>query len=45
MNGEAGKDKLLAKNAGNDKLNGGPSKDSGNWNKKDKAKSIEKRLR
>jgi hypothetical protein len=45
MNGEAGNDKLLAKNAGNDRLNGGPGKDSGNWNKKDRAKSIEKRLR
>jgi len=45
MNGEAGNDKLLAKNAGTDRLNGGPGKDSGSWNKKDKAKKIEKRLR
>jgi hypothetical protein len=44
MNGEAGKDKLLAKNAGNDKLNGGPQFDSGSWNKKDKARLIERRL-
>lgn len=45
LSGQAGKDKLLAKNAGNDKLNGGPGRDSGSWNKKDRAKSIEKRLR
>lgn len=45
MNGQAGKDKLLAKNAGTDRLNGGAGRDSGSWNKKDRAKSIEKRLR
>lgn len=44
MNGEGGVDKLLAKNAGTDKLNGGPGRDSGSWNKKDRAKSIERRL-
>jgi Ca2+-binding RTX toxin-like protein len=44
MNGEAGVDKLLAKNAGTDRLNGGPGRDSGSWNKKDRARSIERRL-
>jgi len=36
--GQAGKDNLLAKN-------GGTGRDSGSWNKKDQAKSVEKRLR
>jgi Ca2+-binding RTX toxin-like protein len=43
--GQAGKDNLLAKNAGTDRLNGGTGRDSGSWNKKDQAKSVEKRLR
>lgn len=44
LNGGAGKDRLVAKNAGTDKLNGGPQFDSGSWNKKDTAKKMEKRL-
>ena len=43
--GQAGKDNLLAKNAGTDRLSGGTGRDSGSWNKKDQAKSVEKRLR
>jgi Ca2+-binding RTX toxin-like protein len=44
MSGQAGRDKLLAKYAGTDRLNGGLGLDSGSWNRRDRTRSIERRL-
>jgi bacillolysin len=45
MSGQAGRDKLLARYAGTDRLNGGLGLDSGSWSRRDRARSIEHRLR
>jgi len=45
MSGQTGRDKLLARYAGADRLNGGRGLDSGSWNRRDRVRSIERRLR
>jgi Ca2+-binding RTX toxin-like protein len=45
MSGQTGRDRLLARYAGADTLNGGRGVDSGSWNRRDRARSIERRLR